>query len=262
MKTQDFCYMWRGQQVRPLDGDETNLLAPILIRKAGQESALLMLHGFSSTPAVFRRLVPALTVYDAISCPVLPGHANSINAFGTVKAMAWVAAAEQAMAALLRDYQRVDVLGVSLGGLLACHLSQRFEIHHLYLLAPALALHSPINLLLMGAHLLKKLNFKTIRNRAGNLNSKQYTELAYRQLPITSIIEILTLIKHFQFIPPKGPTDLFLGRSDTVIDSKEVAARFMHLKSQHIHWLEHSAHVLPLDADVDAIIACMLDAAI
>ena len=249
--------MWQGQQVKPLDPQEAHLLAPIDLRRAGRDRALLMLHGFSSTPAVFRRLLPALPDYDAIICPVLPGHGDSIAAFRKVKAVDWIAAVEQTTAALMKDYQRVDVLGLSLGGLLACHLSQRFELNHLYLLAPALALQLPIKWALMLAHLLQGLGFKYLRNRAGNINSKQYNELAYRQLPIAAIIEILTLINEFKLIGPKCPTDLFLGRIDAVVDSKRVEHLLAHLTKVNVHWLEDSAHVLPLDSDVDAMIACI-----
>jgi carboxylesterase len=220
---------------------------------------LLLLHGFSSSPAVFRRLQPALPHYDAIVCPVLPGHGDSIAAFSLVKATDWVLAAEAVCAALMKDYQHVDVVGLSLGGLLACHLSQRFKLHHLYLLAPALALQLPIKLALVCAHLLRGLGFKRVQNRAGNLNSKQYNELAYCQLPITAIIEILTLINTFQFIEPTCPTDLFLGRSDGVVYSKQVENLFAHLPKVNRHWLENSAHVLPLDADVEQIISCIRD---
>lgn len=253
----DFRYMWRGKSLKALSNQQANVLAPIDIRRQGKNRALLLLHGFSSSPAVYRQLLPTLPPYDAIICPRLPGHGESIARFTTVRACDWLSAAERACENLINNYQRVDVMGLSLGGLLGCHLSQCFPLHHLYLLAPALILQLNIPLALKFARILHRLGFHYLRNQAGNLYSTSYSELAYRQLPITAIIEILTLINEFQFALPQCPTDLFLGRFDEVVNSTLVEKLFTNAPDCTIHWLPKSAHVLPLDGDIDAITACV-----
>ena len=260
MNLDDFRFMWCGKPLPSLTSKEAHLLAPIDIRGEGRERAVLLLHGFSSSPAVFRQLVPPLvSAYDAIVCPTLPGHCDSITAFAAVKAGDWLVAAEEACALLINDYQKVDVLGLSLGGLLACHLSQRFALHHLYLLAPALSLKLNIPLTLKVAHALHWLGFQTLRNRAGNLRSHLHSEITYRQLPIAAVIELLTMINELQFTPPHCTTDVFLGCFDETVDSAEVAKRFNQLPKTTIHWLENSAHILPLDGDIDVIAGCVLN---
>jgi len=254
MNIDDFRYMWRGKQKQVLTAQQADLLTAINIRRKDKKRALLLLHGFSSTPAVYRQFLPSLTMYDAVVCPVLPGHADSIATFAKAKASDWLTTAEQSCQALCEDYQAVDVMGISLGGLLACHLSKQFTLNHLYLLAPALALQLNISRALRLARALKHLGFKSLRNRAGNLHSNQHDELAYRQLPLTTIIEILTLVKNFQFVPPDCPVDLFLGEFDRVVDSPRVAQYFADLPHTQVHWLKNSAHVLPLDGDIDTII--------
>lgn len=257
MNLDDFRYMWRGKILNLLTDQQAYLLKPINIRGQGKDHALLLLHGFSSSPAVYRQLIPTITDYDAIIAPTLPGHGESIAAFTTVKASEWIAAAEQACQELVKNYRYVDVIGLSLGGLLACHLSQRFDVHHLYLLAPALALRLNISFGLKLGYFLQKLGFKSIPNRAGNLYSKLQSELAYRQVPITTAIEILNLINNFKFTPPSCPVDLFLGQFDEVVNTQVVEKMFLDLPNTTIHWLSHSAHVLPLDGDVDTIASCL-----
>lgn len=257
MNINDFRYMWRGKQVGSLSQQKANLLSPIELHGPGKERALLLLHGFSSSPAVYRELLPELPAYDAIVCPILPGHGDSIEAFTQIKAQHWLDEAEEACESLITRYQKVDVMGLSLGGLLACHLSKQFKLHHLYLLAPALHLQLNIAVALKLAQVLRFLGFKYLRNRAGNLHSSVHQELAYRQLPINTIIEILTLIKNFKFEPPTCPVDLFLGCFDEVINSKEVAEKFSKLPNCRTHWLAKSAHVLPLDSDLAYIIDCL-----
>lgn len=257
MDIQDFRFMWQGKPVASLRQDQAHLLAPIDIRGQGRGRALLLLHGFSSSPAVFRAMLPGLNLYDAVVCPVLPGHADSIAVFSKAKASDWLSAAENACGALLRDYQSVDVLGLSLGGLLACHLSQRFTLNRLYLLAPALSLRTNVPVSLFIANALYRLGFRFIHNRAGDIHTNTYQELTYRQLPIATIIEILTLINDFNFVAPACPTDLFLGRFDSVVHSCRVEDCFAHSPNVTRHWLENSAHILPLDGDVDMILNCI-----
>ncbi len=130
-------------------------------------------------------------------------------------------------------------------------------MHHLFLLAPALALQSNISLALKLAYLLRWFGCRHVRNRAGNLYSKKHAELAYRRLPVNTIIEILTLIQNYQFTSPRCTTDLFLGRYDKVVNTHLVEDYFSSFPNVTTHWLEQSAHVLPLDGDLERIVSCI-----
>lgn len=257
MNINDFRWMHHGVHLDyPKQGD-LKILRPISETKNGTSKALLMLHGFSSSPGVFRCLIPELSAFDALLAPVLPGHGESINAFAGSCASAWVAAAEAAVESLLETYDEVHVLGLSLGGLLAMHLGQRYPLHHLWLLAPALAINLPMKLMLTTAKLAQKLGFVRVRARSGNICKRDACELTYRQLPISSVCEIVQFIRDFPKALPACPTDVFLGRYDMVVDSGTVATRFMDAPNVTLHWLKHSAHVLPLDNDFHEITACM-----
>lgn len=258
MNIDAFCCMRRGFQLSLLNKQDSSLIAAIEQRGAKKERALLLLHGFGSTPAVFRLLLPSLSrCYDALFCPVLIGHAESIDSFAKAKASDWLLQVEQSYESLVSQFEQVEVLGLSLGGLLACHLSTRFSLAHLYLLAPALDLPLAPHYSVQLAKTLHWLGFRAMRARAGNLYSSEHCEIAYRQLPLTSVIQMLTLVQQFQFTPPSCPTDLFLGCYDKIISSQRVAERFADKMNINTHWLSNSAHVLPLDGDIDHIIACI-----
>lgn len=257
MKRDDFRCIRRGKPLFRLKKEDAFLLAPLERRNGKTSRALLLLHGFTSTPAVFRTILPSLSFYDAIFCPLLPGHGDNLETFAGIKAQNWIKAAEQSFLHLANDYQKVDVLGLSLGGLLACHLSSCFNLEHLYLLAPALHLRLSINSILNWANVLNYLGFTAVRNLAGDLHTNEHCEIAYRQLPLRPIIEIASLIKQFTLRLPSCPTDVFLGCHDHVVASEQVATRFANQKHIRIHWLANSAHVLPLDGDVLHIIECI-----
>ncbi len=258
MNIDAFRYIRRGIPLSTLSQNDRFLLAPINQRNGKNQRALLLFHGFSSSPAVFRELLPFLShFYDAVVCPVLPGHADDVGIFAQTKASDWLSLAEQNCAELIKEFKEVDVMGLSLGGLLGCYLSHQFRLNHLYLLAPAFDLQLTLNRILKLAKILKWLGFSQIRSAAGNLYTDNHCELAYRTLPITAVIEMLTFVKQFQFSPPDCPTDLFLGCHDKVVACERVAARFTKKKNIHIHWLANSAHIIPLDGDIENVLTCI-----
>lgn len=251
MNLDDFRWMWKGYVVKSPTEADADLMKPYQWQSASQGKALLLLHGFSSSPAVFRALYPALeTNYQMIYCPQLPGHGQSIQAFQECHAEEWVATAIKAYEDLQQHYTTIDVLGLSLGGILACELAKIFPIHHLYLLAPALDLQLPISLTLKLVQALQALGFTSLRNKAGDILAPNHCELSYRKLPLRSVETILNFIHNFQFELPLCPTDLFLGKYDAVVHSETVAKRFSNHTQTEIHWLNQSAHVLPLDHDL------------
>ncbi|QLZ67382.1 esterase [Legionella sp. PC1000] len=257
MNPNDFRFMRRGKQLFDLKREDFALLKPIRQLGTKQDRALLLLHGFTSSPAVYRYLIPQLNHYDALVCPVLPGHGDSIAAFAQATANDSLECVSQECDALFKEYQKVDVLGLSFGGILACQLSARFTFNHMFLLAPALKLQMNTHQYLKLLTALQKFGFCELRGRAGNLITNTYAEISYRKIPIPALIELFTLINEYQWVTPNCPIDLFLGTHDSVVASKEVEKMFSHLPNTTIHWLVNSAHVLPLDNDLDMIAQCI-----
>lgn len=258
MNVEDFAFIRKGKIVKPLGAEEANLLSPVdHIVTQNHEHALLMLHGFASTPAVYRAILPKITGYDRIVCPALTGHASSTDEFAESTAHDWQQAAQMSCAKLVDTYEKVSIVGLSLGGSLALELSQTFKIQHLYLLAPALKLRYPIWLAQIGAKILKSLGLQTWPNRGGDIFSDAYQELSYKRLPLTAILEIYAYIQSQFPIQPNCPTDLFLGQYDTVVDTQHVAQYYKPQSNVKIHWLENSAHILPLDGDKEELVRCI-----
>lgn len=246
---EEFVWLWQGIVRKKFSLDEKHYLAPIRIYRKNNNRAILLLHGFASTPAVYRYLIDACVRYDAVVAPILPGHASCLANFAKTTAPDWLDVAENEYQKLAAVYAEVDVLGLSLGGLLACHIASLFKPHHLYLLAPAIFLNFPLNLGPIIPKILMKLGIKTLRSQGGNIHQHQEAELTYKRLPLTSIIEVLNLIHNFKFTAPSCQTDVFLGKYDAAVHSSKVAKLFYHLPHVKIHWLKHSAHILPLDTD-------------
>lgn len=257
MNINDFYCMNRGKIISFLTKENTSMIMPVYQDNGQKNTALLLLHGFSSTPAVFRYLSEKITDYDAIIIPALPGHVNTLADFSTMKKDSLINYVNQLGKNLVAEYNYVDVLGLSMGGVLAYLLSCNQSLRHLYLLAPAFDLHLNIKANLKLALTLRKLGFQALRSQAGNLHSSKHYEIAYKQLPINSIIELFNLITDINFTSPSCFTDLFLGKHDKVVNCEAVAKRFSTSSNTRTHWLENSAHVLPLDNDMESIAQCI-----
>lgn len=252
---QDFAWMRQGKHLQFCSTEDALLLKPYeKEHRPNKHRALLMLHGFSSSPAVYRLIYPHLEHYDYVYAPQLPGHGVSMTEFSRTSRQQWLQKTNLICKKMCQEYGRVDVMGLSLGGLLACHLAHEFPIHRLILLAPALALYSSLPVMLKTAQCTHRLGFQYIKNAGGRAYQPQADELLFRQLPIQTVIEILKLIDEFQFHSWDTPTELFLGRHDDVVDSIAVEKQLKNLTEVNIHYLEQSNHVLPLDADYQEII--------
>lgn len=258
MSVEDFVFIHKGKIVKPLSQEEAHYLSPIdQVVTAQHDHALLLLHGFASTPAVYRAILPKITGYDRIVCPALPGHASSIEEFAESTAHDWQQAAQINCAKLVDAYEKVSIVGLSLGGSLALELSQTFKIQHLYLLAPALKLHYPLGLARLAAQILSAIGLKTWPNYGGDIFANDYQELTYNRLSLHAILEIYAYIQSQFPIQPNCPTDLFLGQYDKVVDVQHVAQYYETQSNVKIHWLENSAHILPLDRDREELVRCI-----
>lgn len=115
---------------------------PFALAGSGAD-AVLCLHGFTGSPGIYRKLAPRLQAAGfAVEVPLLPGHGTQPQDMTGVTLADWQAAAEAAYQSLAARYQRVHLVGLSLGGALACTLAAAHPaLTSLVLLAPAFAVN-------------------------------------------------------------------------------------------------------------------------
>lgn len=88
--------------------------------------ACLLAHGFGGSPFEMLPLAHALAAAGcAVSVPVLPGHATTVEAWSRTGWDDWLDALDREYARLAADHPRVFLMGLSMGGSLALALAQK-----------------------------------------------------------------------------------------------------------------------------------------
>ncbi len=250
----DFRWFMQGKAQKAATEKDESLVRTVDIDNGKKRRAIIMLHGFSSTPAVYRLIYPHLKRFDRILIPRLPGHGRSIESFAKSTAREWLSSAEAYSRDLLNHYEEVEIMGLSMGGLIAAMLCQHLPFRHAFLLAPALNLTMNITCSLKFSKVMDFIGFHQYRAAAGSLHQKKHLELAYRRLPMSTIKEILNLVQTYHHESLKCSADVLLGKYDKVVQSQEVEQRFTNDEKTTVHWLDNSDHILPLDGDLSYII--------
>ena len=115
--------------------------------EAGEYGCLLM-HGFTGTSAEMRPLGEALWKAGyTVSAPLLPGHGRSMEALMHTGWRDWLGEARKGYAALRERCEKVCVMGLSMGGLLALLLAEEFPVDALVCMSPPMKLKNCLSAL-------------------------------------------------------------------------------------------------------------------
>ncbi|MDE7384855.1 MAG: alpha/beta fold hydrolase [Anaeroplasmataceae bacterium] len=97
--------------------------------------ALICLHGLLSTKADYNQISYVLKEdYDTIACYDLPGHGYNTLKYNTPTIKRFLLDIYDSLAV---KHNRIDVIGYSMGGVMACYLQSVRKIDKMVLLAPS-----------------------------------------------------------------------------------------------------------------------------
>ena len=226
---------------------------------AGSHQAILMIHGFTSTPDSFRHLAHRLSkeLGWEVRAPLLPGHGLSYEKLDAIKAEKWIEFAETEFEKLRAQFDTIHLIGLSMGGTLCAHLATKYpsNVRSLVLFSPAMYLRNfwdrfmiPLVHFLPDAILKKWLIQKPQGTTNEHLSYQTYSVLA-----VTEFDRVCKMIKK-EFNTDK-PCLIFSPVNDLTIHPKSATWFLKHSsnpKSKIVH-LENSPHVVFLGKDNDKI---------
>ncbi len=229
--------------------------------RAGAAPAVLCIHGLTGTPYEVRPPAEALAA-AGFYCegPLLPGHGTTHGELAATSRVAWLDAVVAAHDALAERHARVYVLGLSLGGVLALALAQRRE------LAGAVVLAAPIDLgrvVRTAAPLLWPLLGSLPKTPAILDDEARARHPGYDRMPLRSVSELCKLGREVErgLSAVRAPVQLIYSRRDPTVAPRnaERILRALPPGERELHWLEDSAHVLPVDRERERIAALVVE---
>lgn len=227
------------------------LAAPFLLEGTNGEGVLL-LHGFSGTPAHFRMMGAFLEEHGyTVHAPLIAGHGTSLEDMERVNREDWRRSAVEGFEILAASCTTVHVVGLSMGGLLSLGLAADGRV------ASVATIDAPIKVRdwrFPLVHAMKHIKRFVVWSDPEPVPEGEAATyfIQYEGFPLRSASELMRLI---------GETRRRLGRVDVrtlVIQSRvdemvrpvsaEIIARGVSGGSR-IVWLGHSRHNALLDAE-------------
>lgn len=228
---------------------------------AGGPDAILMLHGWTGTPAHFRMLGHALhadgfTVY----APLYPGHGTRIDHMVETTRKDWVGAAVEALFELHETHRRVHLFGLSMGALIALLLAATTEA------ATITLLNTPIRVRSRALRVAGIVGRVRAISRGGSWDPPD-DEAAdfyhqYDDTPLASVRDLHQLMRAGRQALPRvhEPCLILQSHRDPVVDPESATLVYEEIGSlrKRLVWLDGDRHVATLDVIRHEIEAALL----
>ena len=226
----------------------------------GGDDGILMVHGFSGSPASLRPMGEWFAEHGLSVVGVrLPGHGTNLQDFASRPWTEWSTAAEEAFAALRGRCSRVVVCAQSFGAALAVRLAARSPeaVDAIALLSPYL-FDARLLILPVARHVKR-----TAKAVGDDIARPGVIELAYPELPVRAVAAMAEVQRLARRDLPRvtAPALVFRPGHDHVIPRSNPRRVFEALGSARKELVEcpSSYHVISLDHDAPMVQARVLE---
>lgn len=239
--------------------------APFFL-SGSKECCCLCIHGFTASSGTYIPLAKKLNEAGfSVRVPLLPGHGTSPEALLGVKYRDWYQAVEAELLSLLKEYEKVNVIGLSLGGALAARLGENHSgdrhFHRLVMMVPLLFLKNKAQYALYPFSRGSTFRYwPPFKPQGDGYDAYRFT---YEKMPVRSNRELvkagLTALLGLKKITV--PTLLLEAVNDRLVDPRscEIAYRRISSEKKEIFRYEKSAHNLLMSMERDAVCQKVLD---
>ncbi|MBN2790933.1 MAG: alpha/beta fold hydrolase [Desulfuromonadales bacterium] len=210
------------------EGVSHSLNYPFLLEsETPTKHAVLLIHGFSSSPQEMRPLAEVLQTRGLTVYAVrLPGHGTTPDDLARRTAEEWLATCQRGYLNLRETYPLISAVGLSTGALLAIKLALHHSLEKLILLSPFLRLKHSL------APFVSLLSpFIAYQNK---LISPEEQPFYYQQRPLKGIVQIARLKRQIssQLVKIQVPTLVLAAEGDETIAAGTALKLFSRLGSR------------------------------
>lgn len=233
----------------------TDSVSSPISQRGESSAAVVMLHGFTGSPYVWRDIAHRVhaSTGASVSVPLLPGHGTVWTDMLDCTWEDWVDCALDAVDAALAEHDRVVVAGLSMGGTLALEaLVSRPEVAAGVLVNPAVYVDSP---LARFAGVLSPF-ITDVKSIGGDIARPGMDEYAYPRTPLSGVAQLYRGCERVRarLWSLQTPVTLMSSSTDNVVASR--SSDFIARTAQNVNRviMRESLHVATLDYDAPMII--------
>ncbi len=213
--------------------------------KNGDE-AILLLHGLTANPYSVKEMAEFLadqgyTVY----APVIKGHGTSVFDLEKTNYIEWRKSAQSAYIKLAKDYDKIYVIGTSLGGLLALDIAANHKVQGLVVVNTPIELNSALTDLIPLIYLVSPYSIRalfTLEELSVAVELKLYDTL-----PLKSAAQLMSYLNFVktQLKKINSPILVVQATKDDLVkpESAIYILNNVNSKNKDLLWLRNSTHI-------------------
>ena len=229
------------------------LASPLPISFSGGPVTVILVHGFTGSPAELRLLAEACHQRGfAVEVPLLDGHGTVLDDLVPMKPQRWIDQLDAVIRTQLQRGQQVVLGGLSMGSILALQASMRWpEIQGLMLYAPPIGSRDLRRFL---APLLTRLVTSVAKPPSDYVDPSTADRLwAYDRYPVICSSLVLQMIAGVrrELRSVTSPMLVIASHRDNVVSAKGVDLLLRRVSSpvKQVLWLERSSHAVTADGE-------------
>ena len=219
----------------------------------GSKTGVLLIHGFTNTTYELKKLIDFLTKQNYhVIADNLPGHATTVKDCNSTSYLEWIEFTEKRLAYLSSHCDNIFVCGISMGALLAMHLSVAFPINGLISTAPVLEFNKPFKIHILNPLFCRLLKF---RFKKYEVNRGQKIFYGYNKWPLIALNEVRKLSSYVYkniLHQIKCPSLLLHSKEDhtSIFNNYSIVKRYIQAKQITSLIVNESTHNI-FDCDVE-----------
>lgn len=218
---------------------------------------ILLIHGFTATPAEMRLLGEFLNKKGyTVACMRLAGHSTTPEDMARTTWQDWYHSACDGYSVLAGICDKVSIVAQSMGGLLGLLLSVSADVDRIVTLAVPMIIHADRQVHRLPPRKFCEGRFQHKKRRAMS-DVPDYCNISYGEMPMVSIHELLELIEEVKCNLPrmKHPILIMQSHNDHTVNDRSADYIYKKVGSydKDLFWLEKSGHLLSIGCEKEVV---------
>lgn len=217
----------------------------------GNNTGVLLIHGFTGTPSEVRFLGEFLRDKGyTVKGILLKGHGTTPEDMRKCGYRDWIRGAVEGYKSLKQECDEVFAVGLSMGGLLSLYLARNYDVKGVAALSAPIRIHGRMAAL---SFIERQFKAHVLRNPV----KKDINIISYDKSPLISVHNLFKLIRHIKADLPyiEKPVLIMQSYGDRTVSpmSANIIYNSIGSKDKSIIYLHKSGHVITCDNEKEQV---------